>query len=280
MTSWLRAVRISFWLGWKVESNWISPRLFVFYAVFRPVAGALILVFMYVAVTTHTAGPMLGFLVVGTAFWPFAFAAIRGGVIAVIEDREQHQTAGMLYTAPISHAGYVVGRALAQMTAIGIAAAIVTLSIGAAGLGVHYAFSVLRVALIVAGMGIGVVGLLAFTVLAMSVAINLSGESWQMPEGVNAALYLLTGAVFPLTVLPVGLLWIGRAFPMTWWLEMMRRALLPPGAPSSFPGWSDGEILGGLLVFSAIWLAAAALLGRAAENRARGLGLLDARSGY
>ncbi|MCA1830740.1 MAG: hypothetical protein ABR552_00395, partial [Actinomycetota bacterium] len=93
----------AFWLGWKVESNWTDPLLYVGYAIIRPVAGSLILVFMFVAVTHHTAGPLLPFLVVGTAFWPFVLAGVRGMVNGMLEDREQFQTLRALYTSPISY---------------------------------------------------------------------------------------------------------------------------------------------------------------------------------
>ena len=52
---------------------------------------------------------------------------------------------------------------------------------------------------------------------------------WSVGEAVSGAMYLFTGAIFPLDVLPVWLRWIGFLFPVTYWLEAARRALLGSG---------------------------------------------------
>jgi ABC-2 type transport system permease protein len=42
--------KVGTWLGWQIESNWTEPFLFAIYSVIKPVAGVLILVFMYLVV--------------------------------------------------------------------------------------------------------------------------------------------------------------------------------------------------------------------------------------
>ena len=56
-------------------------------------------------------------------------------------------------------------------------------------------------------------------------------ESWSYPEAFAGALFLLSGVVFPLAVLPDALEGLGLLNPMTWWVEGVRRALLP-GSPT------------------------------------------------
>ena len=56
--SWWRTVRVAYWLGWQVESNWTDPLLFFIYSIARPLGGALILVFMYFVVSRGGRGDL------------------------------------------------------------------------------------------------------------------------------------------------------------------------------------------------------------------------------
>lgn len=101
-----------------------------------------------------------------------------------------------------------------------------------------------------------------------------------MPEGVGAALYLVCGAIFPVTVLPALLQDVSKAFPLTWWLEAMRRGLLGDNTARSFPWASDAQVLVILAALTAVWVAAGVLVFSYAEQRARALGILDRESGF
>src|SRR5262249_16226803 len=64
-----------------------------------------------------------------------------------------------------------------------------------------------------------------------------------LSEGVAGALYLLSGAVFPLDVLPGWLRGLGMALPPTYWLEGVRRSLLgTAGRPSQLSDWSHADL--------------------------------------
>ena len=43
----LRTVKQAVWLGWKVETNWADPIVFAIYYLVRPIAGLLIVGFMF-----------------------------------------------------------------------------------------------------------------------------------------------------------------------------------------------------------------------------------------
>jgi ABC-2 type transport system permease protein len=45
-------------------------------------------------------------------------------------------------------------------------------------------------------------------------------------DAVAGALFLFSGAIFPLSVLPTFLQPIGYAMPITYWLELLRRSLV------------------------------------------------------
>ncbi len=280
MARLLRSARVGFWLGWKIESNWTDPLLFFIYAVARPLGAALILVAMFFAVSGGERGPILDFFVVGSAFWPFVLAGVQGLAMAVLEDREHWRMTRPVYTSPISWRAYLIGRSLALTSSVGLGGAVVTLATGLVFLGVRFDAGPGDALYATLALGLGLLAVLAIGLLAVAYSLCVSGEAWRMPDAVSAALYLVSGAVFPVTVLPGALQAVARAMPLTWWLEALRRALLGGGARVSFPTLSDAEVLGLLALSSGLALALAFGAFSAAERRARRLGLLDRESGF
>jgi ABC-2 type transport system permease protein len=112
--------------------------------------------------------------------------------------------------------------------------------------------------------------------------MTIRNEPWFVGEGLAGALYLFSGAIFPITLLPRVLQPIGFALPMTYWLELLRRALLGPGA-AAFPtlaAFSNAQlfaILGGITLFFGV---VSVFAFRYFDRRARELGLLDAVSNF
>lgn len=73
-------------------------------------------------------------------------------------------------------------------------------------------------------------------------------------EAVAGALYLFSGAIFPLEVLPAWLRPLGYALPVTYWPELLRRALVGPTA-HAFPtlaGLSNLQLLDILIVLTVV----------------------------
>ncbi len=276
--SW-RTLKVAYWLGWQIESNWTDPLLFFIYSIARPLGAALILVFMYFVVAQAGRGGLLGFFVVGTAFWPFVIAGMQGMAWSIISDREHWRTLRYIYTSPLSFRAYLLGRSLSHVTAAS-AAVVITLLMGRWILGVPLYLGTLNITYALVALVLGIVGILTLGLLVVSVAMSISGEAWRMPEGVGAALYLVCGAVFPVTVLPPVLQGVAKAIPLTWWLEAMRRGLLGTGAVRSFPWASDLEVLAILTVLTGIAVAIASLVFGFSEQRARRLGILDRESSF
>ncbi len=134
--SW-RSLKVAAWLGWQIESNWTDPFLFAIYSVVKPVAGALILVFMYLVVARGgLANPLFPYIFVGNAFYIYVGAVLMGISWVVIDDREHYGMLKYLYTAPLNIYTYLVGRGAAQ-TAIATVATTITLLFGVGALGIR-----------------------------------------------------------------------------------------------------------------------------------------------
>src|SRR3989442_4380962 len=99
---WWRTLRVGYWLGWQIESNWTDPLLFFIYSIARPLGGVLILVFMYHVVARPGGTAMLGFFVVGAACWPFFARGMMGTAYSLISDRAPLNTLRYLSISPIA----------------------------------------------------------------------------------------------------------------------------------------------------------------------------------
>src|SRR5256712_3473157 len=267
LSRWWRTLRFGSWWAWQYESNWTGPLLFFIFSIARPLGGFLILVFMSPVVARAGGPAMLGFFVVGAACWPFVVRGMLGTAYSLITDREHWKTLRDVYISPISLRAYLVGRALAQATSA-VAAAAVTLIFGRWVLGVPMHLTTINAPYTAAAFALGIASVIALGLLVVSAAVLISGEAWRMPEGVGAALYLVCGAIFPVTVLPPILQTLSGAIPLTWWLEAMRRGLLGPAVVRSLPYLSRGQGPGLLAMLTGLWVAAALIAVTFAERRA------------
>jgi len=100
---------------------------------------------------------------------------------------------------------------------------------------------------------------------------------------IGAFMYLFCGAIFPLTVLPDWGQAVGRAIPITYWLEITRRAMLPNSGISSISGlgdYSNIQILSFLLLSAGIFLVLSIGIFKYADYLARKKGKLDMSTSY
>lgn len=282
----LATIRRSFipaaWLGWQVESNWTDPFLFIGFSILKPIASVLILVFMYKAVSqAGTGDPIYAYIYLGNTFYIYVGAVMAGASFSILDDRERYRTLKYLYIAPINIPLYLFGRAVARFIT-GSLAVLVTLAAGVLFFGVPVDLARVDWPLFFAALALGIVCLAFMGIIIGGWTMTIRNEPWFVGDGVAAALYLFSGAIFPITILPAWLQPLGFALPMTYWLELLRRALLGPEA-AAFPtlaAFSNAQLFG---ILGGITLAFALLSGvafRYFERRARELGLIDAVSNF
>jgi ABC-2 type transport system permease protein len=282
----LSSLRRSFapaaWLGWQVESNWTDPFLFFVFSILKPVASVLILVFMYRAVSrAGVDDPIYAYIYLGNAFYIYVGAVMAGASYSVLDDRERYRVLKYLYVAPISMPLYLFGRAVARFVT-GTMAVVITLAAGVLFFGVPIDLAAANWPLFLAALALGVLCLACMGIVLGGWTMTIRNEPWFIGEGVAAALYLFSGAIFPITILPTFLQPIGFVLPMTYWLELLRRALLGPGA-AAFPtlaAFSNAQLFGILAAITVVFAVIAAFAFRYFDRRARELGLLDAQSNF
>ncbi|HEX5591236.1 MAG TPA: ABC transporter permease [Candidatus Limnocylindrales bacterium] len=286
----LRTFRVAVRLGWQLEANWTDPLLFFIYSVAKPVSSALILVVMLEVIGGPAGRAFRPFVVVGSALWAFVISGIAGLAWAILEDRERYRVLKYVYVSPSDFLTVLVGRGVARI-AVGLAGVAITLVVGVVALGVPFDVGLVNWPLLVASFVLGVAAIIALGLLMAGVCIQTRQESWSYPEAFAGALFLVTGAVFPLTVLPSPVQLLGLVTPLTWWIAGIREALFPGGPDSiggagslfetlfGHPNPTGGEIVLALLATGAVATLAALAVFRLSDRRAKRAGLYDRTTG-
>jgi ABC-2 type transport system permease protein len=272
--SW-RTFRTAIGLGWAIEANWSDPFLFAVYTLAKPLAAAGILVIMFQVITDGQGTAFLQFLIVGSALWNVVFGVMTGLVQSILEDRERYRMMKYVVVTPTSLFPFLLGRSVARV-AVSFVAVGLTLAVGVFFLGVE-----LRPepAYLVAATVLGVTAVIALGIFMAGWCLQLRQEAWHYPEAIAGALYLTSGAIFPIDVLPGFLHPIAYVSPTTWWLEASRRGLLGHGSPGVLGNLPDGTVLLLLLATTAVAVPLALVSFRWFINRARQAGLLDMVTG-
>ena len=277
-------------LGWRMEANWTDPLLFFIYSVAKPVASALILVFMLQVIAGPGASAARGFLVVGSALWAFVISGIAGLAWSVLDDRERYRMLKYIYVSPSDFVVVLMGRGVARI-AIGAMGAAIVLAFGVVFLGVPFDVAIVDWPLLAVTLVVGMTAIVAIGIVLAAICLQTRQESWSYPEAVAGALFLVVGAVFPLAVLPMPIQAVGLLVPLTWWLEGVRRAVFPTG-PSGIGGegslWTgvtgtdapDAQVIVvALLAMTTVVTLAAMVAFRWSERRAKDRGLIDRTTG-
>lgn len=277
-----RSFKIAAWLGWQITSNWTDPLMFAIYSIVRPVSRAAILVVMYGVITQgNFSNPLFPYIFLGNAFYNYVFAVMNGVSWAVIDDREHYKTLKYMYVAPIRIPIYLLGRGVAGFL---VASLSVIITILAGVLFLHVSFDPLQAdwVLFFVSLFIGVIMLSLMGLVLAAFSLLVVRHSGFLAEGVSGVLFLFSGAIYPLEVLPKWLQPLGFAIPITYWLELMRRSLIGSVA-QAFPTlarFSNLELFGILVGLSVIFGALAIYVFRVCDRRARERGLIDRTTNY
>jgi ABC-2 type transport system permease protein len=276
------SLRTAAWLGWQIESNWASPALFALYSIIKPLTSAAILVVMFGMVTQgNFASPAFSYMYIGNAFYMYVGAIMAGMAQSVVDDRERFRTLKSMYVAPVSIPMYLMGRGVARFFTTSLSV-LVTIGFGIVFLHLQMNLGEVRWGLFLAGLVIGIAMLAMMGLALASVVLTIAHGSWLVGEAVAGALYLFCGAVFPLDALPAWLRPVGYLMPVTYWLELVRRALVGAVAHKypSLAGIGDGELLALCVVLTLALAAMAAAMFRRCDYIARERGLIDRTTNY
>jgi len=277
-----RSFRVAAWLGWQIESNWTDPFLFAIYSIIKPLAGAAILVVMFGVITNgNFASPIFSYIYLGNAFYVYVGSIMSGISWAVIDDREHYKTLKYMYVAPINIQVYLIGRGVARFLVASITV-IITILVGYFFLHVKITLASVNWPLFVVSLLIGVIMLAMMGLSLAGISLLIVNNVWFIGDAVAGALFLFSGAIFPLEVLPAWLRPVGFIMPVTYWLELLRRSLVGHIA-EAFPtlqSFSNLQLMGILLGLTVVFSIISIFLFRYCEHVAQEKGLLDRVTNY
>ena len=220
-------------------------------ATFFTLAFPLMMLILYGAVFGDETVTVEGRDVTWLTFWVPALATLSivsasfaGLVISIIRERE----AGVLKrrrATPVPPWTLIGGRAL-TLLGVSLAGALIVAVVGRVGYDVHLAPSAIPAALVAAVAGSLSLCAVAY---AFSTLVGSVDSAMPMTQLVVMPLYFISGIFVPDSVLPDGLVSVGKAFPLEHLASALHTAYQPGG------GWAWGDLavlaawgLGGVLV--------------------------------
>jgi ABC-2 type transport system permease protein len=237
---------------------------------------------MYSVIAQDIIGtPRFAYVYLGSALYLLASQIIVGVSWVVVEDREQYRVAKQIYTAPINGYTYLLGRGMARFL-VSILSVCVTIPFGILAFGIPVSLGGIHLSLLAISTLLGLVAMAALGIIIGAYTMQITRQVFSVGDVMAGALYLLTGAVFPIDVLPAVLRPLSYLLPSTYWLELARRALLGDAAFrfQSLSDLSDSALLTILAGMALLFVLASIFIYRWSMWRAKERGIVDLESNY
>jgi ABC-2 type transport system permease protein len=276
----IRTIKTAGKLGWAMESNWTDPFLFAIYSVVRPIASSLILVVMYYVITRgKTSLDLFAYIFVGNAFFMYVINVLFGISWVIHEDREHYQMIRYIYISPIRMYYYLFGRGIAKMVLTTVAV-IITMAFGMLVLKIQIDLLSVNYPLLIFSVLVGIFIITCLGILLAGISMVTAHHSFALTEGIAGLFYLACGAIYPIDILPVWLQYISKILPLTYWLELVRRAVLGKSISTALGGYSDFKLIAIMLATTLVLALFSNYIYRSIEHIARKHGKIDQITNY
>jgi len=277
----LKTVKQGIWVGWKVETNWADPFIFAIYYLVRPLAGLLIVGFIFII---GSLGGVLNpsyfaFMFIGNSFFVYVTQIMLTMSMLIHDDRSHYEVLKHIYLAPGSLSWYIVGRALNGVLNATISL-VLTLGFGVLifqdflGVNIPINWLNINVPLLAVTLLLGIACFIGLGFVLSAINIMTARVQFLLSDYVSGILYLFGGVVFLPSVLPAWGQAVSEVLPITYFLSSIRSAFLNQ-TPST---------VGTDLVYLVITMVATVIVGvaffRMAMYRARRDGLIDKKEEY
>lgn len=255
--------------------------LFALYSVVKPLSSCLILVVMYFVVTLANPRPELfAFMFVGNAFFQLVMGSLHGLSMVLHIEREHYQTLKYVYLATSNLYVYLFGRGAARMI-ITCVAVLITLLFGLLVFRLPLHLTQIDFPLLLISLILGLVSIVSFGLILAAISMRMAMHNFFISESFSALFFFLSGVLYPVSAMPQFLQRAALMLPFTYWMEMIRRALIP--AIHSDPvmaAFSTPRLLEIFSVVSLTLFILSVILFRALERDTRGKGTIDMTTAY
>lgn len=278
----LRTIKQAMWVGWKVETNWADPLIFAIYYLIRPLAGLLIVGFIFIigsAAGGAFSPEYFAFMFIGNSFFIYVVQIMITMSMLIHDDRAHYEVLKHIYLAPNSWSWYIIGRALNGVLNASISL-ILTLGFGVLifqgllGVSIPINWLAIDYSLLALSLILGIVCFIAMGFVLCGINIMTSKVQFMLTDYVSGILYLFGGVVFMPEILPNWGQAISNALPITYFLKTIRFSILHQTATAS-----QMDLLYLVLTMIAT-IIVGTLVFRIAEYKARKDGLIDKKEEY
>jgi len=278
----LRTVKQAIWVGWKVETNWADPLVFAIYYLIRPLAGLLIVGFIFIigsAAGGAFSPEYFAFMFIGNSFFIYVVQIMMTMTMLIHEDRSHYEVLKHIYLSPGSWSWYIIGRAMngvmnASMSLILTLGFGVLIFQGLLGVPIPINWFQIDYSVLTLSLILGIICFTAMGFILCGINIMTSRVQFMLNEYVSGILYLFGGVVFSTEILPSWGQTISNALPITYFLRSIRCSILHQ---TVFAVQTD-------LLYLVLTMAATIVVGlavfRFAEYKARRDGLIDKKEEY
>lgn len=216
----MKGLLASIYIGIQVESNWTRKIPYLLYLLALPLASIFTVIIIYGMVGGNLKSDIFYFALFGSLFYTLFATTFFYTSFSVIDDREHYRVLKYIIVSKTRYFTYTLGRGIGK-------AALTMVSII---LNLIWLIPVLKITLainpfiLMLGLAIGFVGAFGLA-LAFSGYYLLSIRSeTSLMDVLFGGLFLISGVMFPPTVLPQFLKIIATYFPLTSAIEVLRYA--------------------------------------------------------
>ncbi len=219
-------------LGWKIESNWTNPFVFLTYMVAKPIASVLLVGFVFIIGSVSSIDKNLFLNVfIGTIFFIYPAYIIITLAYLVHEDRAKYEVLKHIYITPFSLKPYIVGRGIASAINSSISV-LISFVIGIVIFNSYFVLDItldllnMNYLLLVTSILVGVTGFIFLGMILYAINLVTFKLQYSLSEYTTGILFLLSGVVFPTSMLPYPLQIITEALPTKHFLNLARKSIL------------------------------------------------------
>jgi ABC-type multidrug transport system permease subunit len=233
-------------IAYRALFNWTRPAIFVGTLLVGPLFQLLF--FAYLGRQLQVADDR--FYIVGNAVLCATLACVFGGTLAVGNER-RYGTLGHVLLSPRSRTAVFLGRAL-PYAGNGLLIAVVTLSVGAALLGLRIPLTAVPGLLLAMAIGSLACAFFGLTLGALGLRFR---DVWVISNVAVALLLLLTGVNVPSAALPGWMVTVGEFLPITHAAEAARELAAGHGLAAAAPALGSEAVVGvGYAILAAVLL--------------------------
>ena len=268
-----QGLKSSILLGWRIETNWANIFIVFLVKCSKPFAVALMLSAMYsIASGPNAQIKDLSWVIIGVCIWGFIQSAAELFAFSVVGEREWFRNIKNIITAPTPLFVYLLGRTSLWIP-IGLLNFCVILLLGNYFLKLGLIYENIMVAKLTLSLLFGFISVVSLGLFVAGITLITPRFSEGTAYGVTGILYLLSGAIIKVDLLPPILKTISHLLPFTHWIEIVRYTIFPYFRDANPPIYE-------LLTTTIIFFIISCIVYKSSLNHARKVGKIDLATMY